>query len=149
MAEWKVYYFDFNRNRIGPYDLFRHGKFPEYIQKHQKQCKSKEEFSDKVKSELMYYYWSKCEWEVIITKEENRIILTPWIGSRGEVSLNVTDDESFEWAAFYEKVARSRVVRDGSIKIDVYDQVMFKFVEFVDYCWEHRKDGVSKSGSKT
>lgn len=149
MAKWKVHYFDFNRNRIGSYDLFRHGKFPEYIQKHQNRCKSKEEFSDKVKSELMYYFWSRCEWEIIITKEQNRIILKPWIGSRGEVSLDVTDDESFDWAAFYEKMARSRAVRHGAIKIDVYDQIMFRFGEFVDCCWVHRKDSVSKGDSRT
>lgn len=139
--QWKVYYHNFNRNLIGPYDLFVHGKFPEYIRKHIEKCKTKEEFADKVKSELMYYFWSKCEWEVLLVRENDRIIIKPWIGCGEEVSLDVTDAEDFDWVGFYDKATKIRVVRDGAVKIDVYDQVMFKFNDFVDYCWEHRKAG--------
>lgn len=141
--QWKVYYHDFNRNRIDPYDLFVHGKFPEYIRKHIEKCKTKEEFADKVKSELMYYFWSKCEWEVLLVRENDRIIIKPWIGCREEVNLDVTDAEDFDWVTFYEKAAKRRVVRDGAVKIDVYDQVMFRFNDFVDYCWNHRKGRVA------
>lgn len=34
---------------------------------------SKDEFAKNLRSELMYYFWSKCEWEVVIS---------PWISSR-------------------------------------------------------------------
>lgn len=137
MAAWNVYYHNFNRNQLEPYDLLGHGGFSKYASEYKKKYKSVEEFADKLKSELMYHFWSKCEWEVILTKENDRIIMRPWVGRRGETSLDVTDMEDFDWVGFYDKVAKKYIARDGSIKIDVYDQVMFRFREFIDYCWTH------------
>ena len=137
MAEWNVYYHNFNVNRIEPYNLLGRSGFSKYVAECKKRCKTVKEFADKLRSELMYHFWSKCEWEVILTKENGRIIMKPWVGCRGEISLDVTDMDDFDWVGFYGKMAKKYIVRDNSIKIDVYDQVMFRFSAFIDYCWSH------------
>ena len=64
---YNVYYFNINKQKIETYNIFEHGSFIKYVRKHLEDCKTKEEFSEELKSELHYYFWSKAEWEVIIT----------------------------------------------------------------------------------
>ena len=65
MLEWNVFIEDFNGKRITTYNIFNHYGFLSDIGKNKHL--SKEEFIDKLKSSLMYYFWSKCEWEVILS----------------------------------------------------------------------------------
>ena len=140
MVEWNVYYHDFNANAIKPYNIFHHGSFVEYVKKHKKKYKTKDEFAEALRRELFYYFGSKCEWEVIITKKDSQIILTPWIGRKENVSLDVTDDKCFDWPGFYNWMSQKLFVdKDGSMKIDVYSQVLYTFDEFVDYCWNVKR----------
>lgn len=39
-----------------------------------------EEFKEKVKSSTMYYYWCKCEWEILIA---------PWVGDFDKESVKI------------------------------------------------------------
>ena len=66
MLEWNVYIEDFNKREIKVFNVFNHPSFMEDLVKHKKKYKEKEEFLEKVKSSLMYYYWSKCEWEITL-----------------------------------------------------------------------------------
>ena len=136
MFEWNVYYHNFNSNKFEIYNILKHGGFVEYAKKHRKKYKTKEEFAENLKRELMYYFWSKSEYEVVITKKDNKIIMTPWIGKKEEISLDVTDNEDFDWVGFYDWISYKKYARDGSIKIDIYDQVRYRWDEFVEYCWE-------------
>lgn len=63
---WNVYYYNMNSDKIGLLDIFSHSSFSKEIKDHLKKCKNKEEFAKEVKYSLMYYFWSKCEYEVII-----------------------------------------------------------------------------------
>lgn len=137
---WNVYYHDFNADEIKVYNIFKHGKLVEYIKKHKKQCQTKEEFAEKVRRELFYYFGSKCEWETIITNKEGKIIITPWVGRKENVSLNVTDNTDFDWHGFCKWIAEERYVsKDGSTKIDAYSQVMYRIDEFVELCWNVKR----------
>jgi len=135
---WNVIHQSINRDSIEPWNVFNHGGFMEDITKAFKKYKdNKEEFLAKVRSSLMYYYWSKCEWEVILTKQDGQMIITPWVGGHNEdISLDVTAAESFDWFGFYDKMTENYVVKDNSVKIDVYDQVMFAWDEFSNYLWQ-------------
>ena len=98
---------------------------------------TKEEFAERISCELFYYFGSKCEYELIITRKDNKITLLPWMGNK-EGILDVTDDADFNWNGFYEKMEqRYRKVRN-SIKFDVNDQVHYSFENFVDYCWNSK-----------
>lgn len=75
MLEWNVVIYDINQNKMKVYNVFNHGGFRDDVAKYVKQRKSKEEFSDLVNRALMYYFWNKCEWEILIK---------PWCGSRND-----------------------------------------------------------------
>lgn len=66
MLEWNVYIEDINRKEIEIFNIFKHSRFLDDLIKYKKKYKEKEEFLEKVKSSLMYYYWSKCEWEITL-----------------------------------------------------------------------------------
>lgn len=137
---WNVYYHDFNANKIEAYNIFNHGKLVEYIKKHKKKCETKEEFAEKLRRELFYYFGSKCEWETIVTNNNGKITITPWIGRKENVCLDVTNDTSFDWAGFCAWVAQERYVSENNAtKIDVYSQVMYRFDEFVEFCWNVKR----------
>lgn len=139
--EWNVLYHNFNKDKIEVYNIFGHGRFNEYFNKAFKKYKTKDEFAEQLRSELCYYFWSKCEWELVIEiAEDGRIYLNPWVGSRDpeSVKIDVTDDKSFDWRGFAEHHTK-RQVYDNKAKIDVSDQVEYRWNEFVDYVWSFKK----------
>lgn len=132
---WNVIHESINRGNIEQWNVFNHGGFmKDVIKAFDKYKNDKEEFLNRVKSSAMYYYWSKCEWEVVLSNEDGRMVVTPWIGSH-DIRLDVTDDENFDWSGFYNKMTERYVAKDASVKIDVYDQLMFMWEEFTDYLW--------------
>lgn len=64
---WNVFYHNSNAKKIEFFNIFDHWKFKEEVEKALKKSKTKEELEKAVKSELMRYFWSKYEWEVLIT----------------------------------------------------------------------------------
>lgn len=72
MLHWNVYIYSINSNVIKSYNVFDHAGFYEDLKKAARKFKDdKEAFIAEVKSNLMYYFWSKSEWE---------ILLYPWLG---------------------------------------------------------------------
>ena len=139
--KWDVYYYDINRNKISTFNILDHWSFREYTKKAAKKLKTKEEFAEQVRRELLFYYWSKAEWELVVRIEDNRIFLIPWCGCRNpeEVKIDVTDDANFDWRGFAEKHT-ARQIYGNEAKIDVFDQVDYRWEEFVDYAWENKKE---------
>ena len=67
MLEWNVYYGDFGGKKIRVGNIFDHGGFMEDCREAYKKCAdNREDFLDKVRWSLMYYYWSRCEWEIVL-----------------------------------------------------------------------------------
>ena len=52
----------------------------EDLQKHYKKQKTKEAFAEALRRSLIYYFWSKCVWEVLIS---------PWCGSKKNEAIKV------------------------------------------------------------
>lgn len=135
---WNVKYYNFNKRVIEDYNPLKY--YDDWIKKYKKKCATKVEFAEKLKTEMMYRFWSKCEWELIISiDDENNIWLSPWVGCRNPemVKINVTDDKSFDWKGFAEKHIKSQIFNNKA-KIDVYDQIQWNWEEFVDYIWYTR-----------
>lgn len=135
---WKVKNFDCNRQLIEDYNILKYRE--DFIKKLKKKCATKEEFSEKMRREMMYYFWSKCEWELIVEIDNNnRIWLSPWVGCKEpeNVRVDVTDKKDFDWKGFAEKhISQQRYKNE--VKIDVYDQLEWRWEEFIDYCWYTR-----------
>lgn len=67
MLEWYVYLEDINKRIIITYNVFNHYSFYEDLKKIIKKYKTIEDFSKELKRICMYYFWSKCEYEIILT----------------------------------------------------------------------------------
>lgn len=139
--EWNVYYFNINKQEITTFDIFKHCSSYEYSKKALKKCETKDEFAKVLRREMQYYFWCKCEWELIIEiTEDNRILLSPWCGCRNseDAKVDVTDDTNFDWRGFAEAHIRRQVNRSKA-KIDVFSQVDYVWDEFVDCCWNQQR----------
>lgn len=135
---WKVKNYAINSNRIWDYDVLEYRE--DQIKKLKKKCADKEEFEEKIRSEMMWQYWSRCEYEVIVEiDDDNRIWLKPWVGCRNpdEVKIDVTDDENFDWRGFAE-LHISKQIYKNQAKVDVFDQLQYRWDEFITYLWTTR-----------
>ena len=140
MIKLFVKYYNCNANKIEDYDVLKRREFE--IKKFKKKCADKEDFANELRGEFMWRFWSKSEWELIITKEEGgRIVLSPWCGCSNPdfVAVDVTNDESFDWSGFANEHIK-RQIFNNQAKIDVYDQIMYgdRFSNLVDELWHTR-----------
>ena len=68
MLTWNVYIGNINSKEIEMFNIFDHWKFTEDCQENLKENGgSRERFVEQLRRDLMYYFWSKCEWEVIVS----------------------------------------------------------------------------------
>ena len=116
--EWNVYITDFNSKEVIKYNVFSHYYFnkdcgkawSEYCKNNNKfigAALAKAKFAEDVKKYLAYYFWSKYEWEIVIT-------CFP------------------EHDKFTDK------------KVDVYEQIMLNWEQFINYMWDSYNSGVRK-----
>ena len=65
--EWNVYVENFNTKEIEVWNVFDHSSLRRDIAKlARRRGLTKEVFEESMKTNMMYYYWSKCEWEIIL-----------------------------------------------------------------------------------
>ena len=65
--EWYVLYSDSNARKIVKWNIFKHGTFKREVDKLLKENLTKDDFSEKLRRLLMYYMWSKSEYEIIVS----------------------------------------------------------------------------------
>lgn len=102
MLTWNVYYENFNTRRIETHNVFNHYRFWEDCIKNVKKNKdNKEAFEKQLKQDLQYYYWSKSEWE---------IILSAWPSRKDfdEEKIDVFDQIYLNWDKFADYVWENR-----------------------------------------
>ena len=91
--QWNVFFHNYNKNEIEQYNIFNHSSFRYEVKQLIKKYKDKDTFIDQLKIELAYYFWSKCEWEVIIS---------PWVGKKEpcKAKIDVYDQVMLNWDIF-------------------------------------------------
>ena len=139
--KWNVFYYDINRNKITNYNIFRHSRFNKYVEKALETSKTKEECAETLRRELMYYFRSKAEWELVIElDEDNHIFLIPWCGCRNpeEIKIDVTNDTRFDWNGFAKKHIKRQIYKNEA-KVDVYNQIEYVWDNFLEYIWNSKK----------
>ena len=131
--------FDSNRQCIEDYDVFKYKSYVEKL-KHDSAASTKEEFSAKLRINLMSRFWSRSEYELVVKRtDEGRILLSPWVGCRDKeaATIDVTDDAAFDWKGFAaQHIANQRFVNEA--KVDIWDQICYAggFERLVDMLWE-------------
>ena len=98
---WNVYVGDFNGRKIKEHNVFDHwGFWTDCVENAKKNKADKEAFFDRLRKDLMYYYWSKCEWEVVVSH---------WPPIDGaEIKVDVYDQVMLNWSLFSEYVWENR-----------------------------------------
>lgn len=91
--EWNVYRYDFNRKEIVIFNIFIHSEFKTRVESHLKKCDNKEEFAEQLRKELIYVYWSRSEYEILIRA---------WCGGYGdeEVKVDIYSQVKLNWDRF-------------------------------------------------
>ena len=137
---WKVLLHDFNANAVRPHDVL--ARREDWIKQLKKKCTTKEEFADALDRDFMRQYWSRCEYEMILYVENDRVYLEPWVGKFKEGRVDITDDTSLDWPAFAaEMLKRPWLDKETGrlyVKFDAYDQLKFRFDELIDFVWAYR-----------
>lgn len=147
MISWKVFNEDINKRKIVEYDVFTHYNFLKGLSKvfkdidklektEESQKKIEAEFNERVRRECLYYFWGKCEWEVVLTS------WPPYITVEEIDRLNKEiEDHVKNWGS------PARVVSpnlDIDMKIDVYDQLQLNWSIFLQYVKDHKKEIIKK-----
>ena len=103
--EWNVYYHDPNKQEIRPLNIFNHSRFNNDVQEHLKKCKDKGEFAEKLQTELMYNFWCKSEYEILIC---------PWCFRKREdeeIKVDIYSQVMLNWERFLDYVWNSKIHR--------------------------------------
>lgn len=99
---WNVIVGNFNSREIEFHDVFNHyGLLRDIAKTSRKLTRNKEltdeqkkqAFAEELRRDMMYYYWSKCEWEIIVSHWPPR-------ESDRDVKLDVWDQVKANWDIF-------------------------------------------------
>ena len=103
--EWNVFYHDVNKREITTFNIFHHYNFNKDVQRNLKQIKDKDEFARRLKYDLMYYFWCKSEYEVIIS---------PWGDGMGteDVKIDIYTQVMNNWDIFLDYCWNSKKRRN-------------------------------------
>jgi len=96
--KWNVFRYNINKKEIEQFDIFCHVRFKENVENLLKEHNDKEKFAEELKKELRYYYWCKCEYE---------IILSSWPPSKDreeEVKVDIFDQVMLNFSIFIDYV---------------------------------------------
>lgn len=67
ILEWNVIIYNINSQQIEIYNIFKHYKFSKEVKELISKENNKQHFESELKKILMYYFWCKAEWEIIVS----------------------------------------------------------------------------------
>lgn len=126
--EWNVFYDDCNKNEIISFNVFKHSSFSEEIKELLLKEKDKKVFSSELRRIAKYYYWSKSEYEIVVTS------WPPYIDKEGYLALKERVEQKEGRSSYY------LVDLDYGKKVDIYRQLELNWERFVDYVWDNKKE---------
>ena len=128
---WNVYKYNINSKKIEQFNIFDHWRFKEAVEYDLNKINDKEKFSEELKNNLLYYFWSKYEYEIVITSFPIHI-------DKKELDRINSDYESY--CEYYGHAPYLMYVNpDVGEKIDIYSQIMLNYNIFLDYLWEYKE----------
>ena len=100
--EWYVYHHNPNAQKIEKWNIFNNWVFDGEVKRLLHKKLSKDEFAENLRKLLLYYFWSKCEYEVIIS---------PWVGNGDEVKIDIYDQVMLNFDRFVHYVWSFRKIK--------------------------------------
>ena len=127
-----VYRENLNRRKVEKYNVLNDGIVDEIKKRMEEQhISDKKKFEEAVEQILMYHYWSRSEYEIIMTSWPPYITIEEYHRLEKELADRMEKMNREPYAMNVEL----RV----SEKIDIYDQVMMNWNIFINYIWENLK----------
>lgn len=130
---WNVIAEDFNSG-IGYVNVFDYNwPFRAYVYSAYKNYKEDfNSFAKEVHSALMHEYWARSEYEVVVSS---------WPTGIDEKEVARLADEIENEKKRFPDAAHQRVYPnlEKAVKIDVYDQVLMNWEQFINYLWTNKK----------
>jgi len=130
---WFVFAEDGTSRGIVPVNLFEYNWvfLHSLVRIKRKYGKDFVKFADSVRSALMSEYWSRCEYETVITTWPSYV-------TKDDVARMAKEIEERErkWGSTSGLVG---VDLYSGVKIDVYTQVMLNWDSFIKYLWDNRR----------
>ena len=120
MLSWNVLLEDFNKREVVIY-------FEAVASEIKSKTANKEEFAEEFRVKLMSRFWSRSEYEVIVTS------WPPYVEKAEVARLNVEQEEHFYKYGAY----RQNVNLTVSRKIDIFEQLKLNWQQFIDYVWNN------------
>ena len=105
MLEWNVFVEDINRREIIEYNIFNHGSFIAGVKNLEKSRPNRKEFEEQLNRLLRYYFWSKCEWEIVLSEWPPPRQKKEYVKSR---KIDVYDQIKLNWDFFVSYVWENR-----------------------------------------
>ena len=102
---WLVYTKDTYGDAIMDYNVLEHYRFVEDLVRILQNTEIYKDFNRELKSLCMYYFWSKCEWETILTPFPTKIVdnnLTEY------KKIDVYDQLRLNWESFVSYIWNNR-----------------------------------------
>lgn len=88
--EWNVFYVNMNSRKLESYNVLAGRE--DFMKKLRKKFPDRNDFAKELRSEMMYHYWSRCEWETVIS---------PWSCEEGkEWKVDVFWQLELNWDRF-------------------------------------------------
>ena len=129
--EWNVYYEDFNSKTIKPLNVFQHYTFRDDVVETMTKAIERDTFDKEIKRSAQYHFWSKSEYEVVITS------WPPYITEEERNRINIEGDREVAQMCTPKRYNARLVVGK---KISIYDQLMMNWDKFIDYLWNNKSN---------
>ena len=129
--KWYVFYQDTNNQEITKFNIFQHRPFKQSVEELLVYNITKEEFAEQLAHKLRYYFWRRCEYEIVITSGPLYLTKETLI----EANKNYLKDCE-KWGR---EPYRISIAPDVAKKVDIYEQIMLNWETFVDYIWMFKK----------
>lgn len=102
MLTWNVYVSNWNGKKIETHNIFEHtGLMEDLLKAARKYKDDRDSFTESARTSLMYYYWSKCEWEIILSHWPPR-------KDAREEKIDVWDQINLNWDHFMDYLWENR-----------------------------------------
>lgn len=129
MLTWKVLIEDINTKEIKRWDIFKDGELKIVAKEIKDSGCGKDEFAYHFRTHLMSKFWSRSEYEVIITSWPPRISMD---------ELKRLQDEADTWEKNYGNTPKSLTCRLNVMqKIDIFEQLCLNWDHFIDYVYKN------------
>lgn len=101
--EWNVYYYDFNSRTIKVRNILKSQNVIKAIIDATKKHSEKEDFGEEIRKTLMYHFWARAEYEVLIRG---------WCSAKDEqeMKIDIYEQIKINWDAFLDYVWNSRKI---------------------------------------